>query len=89
MINSAEKKKANPKRTDNPEGLNSMKGASTCPSAAPAIIRIMGNTYIKKVAFNSEAVSKLKTIRSPTLAPAEFMALGLGPQNDPLFSCQR
>jgi hypothetical protein len=27
------------------------------------------------VAFNNEAVSKLKTIRSPTLAPAEFMAL--------------
>jgi hypothetical protein len=52
-----------------------MKGASTCPSTAPAIIRIMGNTYIKKVAFNNEAVSKLKTIRSPTLAPAEFMAL--------------
>jgi hypothetical protein len=75
MINSANKKKANPKRIDNSEGLKSMRGASTCPIAAPAIIRIMGNTYIKKVAFNNEAVSKLKTIRSPTLAPAEFMAL--------------
>jgi hypothetical protein len=44
MINSEMKKKANPKRTDKAEGLNVIKEAITCPSAAPAIRKIMGNT---------------------------------------------
>ena len=44
MINSAVKKKTNPNRTDNAEGLNFIRGANICPSAAPTISRIIGNT---------------------------------------------
>jgi hypothetical protein len=44
IINRAVKKKANPDKTDRTEGLNAMRGASICPSVAPTISRIMGNT---------------------------------------------
>ena len=40
------------------------------PITAPMIRSKIGKTYIKNVTFNKDEVLKLRTIRSPTLAPA-------------------
>ncbi len=64
----------NPKTAESPEALRPSMGATRKPMAAPRIISRIGNTYIKKQALRSEVVSKLRTIRSPTLAPALLRA---------------